>query len=179
MDWLLKNGLIARIRIFVMKPRSLGWSTLLCAMLTGTPCYAQVGGEPQQFECNAQVAFGLSLFNSQNLLNYQEPSTSTALLGSSATITIPPNIVNYGSDPKGYFSNAMSECQLFGIQNLSNVTLNYRNADIDELGQHFTLPPYGFMMIRMSGPIADLPGYYFDNASPTVTAFVKCFAIGN
>lgn len=150
---------------------------MVCAIalaMFSLPCFAQTNAAEQNVCIQAQVAFGLGLFSNQSLLNYSEPSTTTAKFSNSTTVAVPPSTSNQQINLSTLFPNIATPI-LFGMSDISDPGQAV-DWGLASGGTRFPMAAGGFMITRVSGTG---PVVYVDNDSTTEYALLQVFCLGN
>lgn len=153
-----------------VKAKILAFLVFVAAML---PAFAATGTS-NQVQISSQLCFGIQNQYPNILLQYQEPSTTTAQFVGSTTVVIPANTANNTIDTATLFPGFQTPVA-FGIQEITNPSLPV-NIGLDSSGARLQMAPGGFMVFRVAG---GTPTFYVDNPSLTTAAVVTIVGISN
>jgi hypothetical protein len=138
---------------------------------------AITNAQPQQFQCSAQVNFGLSDQSNSLLLNYQEPNGNTALYQFTQTQFVPANSTNNAYNLASMFA-ASNTPAVIGWYDASNPG-QQMNWGMQSGGSRFDMNLNGFTLLRVTNATATLPTIYVDNPSPGNVGILVFFCISN
>ncbi len=129
-------------------------------------------GTNQNVQISSQVALGLQSAYPQTILQYQEPSTTTAQFSGSTTVTIPASSTDNQINTATLFPGITSPI-CFGIEDVTDpgVAVSYGTSADDE---RINLAAGGFAVYRVA---SGMPTYYFDNATAS-DASIRVFVMG-
>lgn len=133
---------------------------------------------PQQVSLTAQVNFGLSSFVNNQILNYEEPSTTTCLfdwLSPPQVITANTNNVQFNL---ATLLSGINTAVVIGWKDVSDPGQQI-NWGLTSGGARFDMAANGFTLLRLSQGQSTLPIVYFDNPSLTVNALIQFFSLAN
>jgi len=154
-------------------------STLASALITSAIVffafkgYAAPAGVAQNVQIGSQVVFGLQSVYPQTLLQYQEPTTTTAQFSGATTVVIPANSTNNQINTAALFP-AFTTPVCIGLQDITNpgVSVGVGTSSTDTRVQ---IAANGFVVYRTA---SGLPTFYVDNAT-NAPAAIRVFGLSN
>lgn len=129
-------------------------------------------GVNQNVQISSQVAFGLQSAYPEILLQYQEPSTTTAQFSGATTITIPANTTDNTINTATLFSGITTPI-VMGFVDVTNpgVSIGIGTAADDT---RIEMAAGGFIIYRTA---SGMPTFYADNATDN-DANIRVFVMG-
>lgn len=122
-------------------------------------------GTAQNIQISALASFGLLDFSHTTLLNYQEPSSSTATIQGTTTENIPATTSNNLINLSTLFPAAATPVALMIIDTTPSPGVALALGLVSS-GTRFFLAGGGFILMRLGA--GALPNIYIDNSSSTI-----------
>lgn len=130
-----------------------------------------------QFECNLQVAYGLSWQANQVLCNYIEPGTSQANYPLATTIYVPPSTTAQAVNLATLFPYIQTAL-FYSVQDVSNPGQAF-SFSTASAGNYIPIAAGGFAAFRTNCPIGSAPTIYLSNADTVNYCIVKVSGLAN
>jgi hypothetical protein len=152
--------------------------SMISATLLITAWYAAKGlaaptGVAQNIQISSQVAMGMQGVYPETLLQYQEPSTTTAQFSGATTVTIPANTTDNAISVATLFP-AFATPVVLGFQDVTSGGVSV-SFGLDSGGTKVAMAANGITVIRMA---SGTPTFYFDNATANDAA-IRIFGLSN
>ncbi len=135
-------------------------------------------GTPTQFECSAQVNFGLNNYGNTAIFSYNEPNTNTVAFQQIQQEFVAANTTNNSYNLATIFSQ-INTGAVVGWYDATPSPGQQLNWGMASSGSRFNMLPQGFSLLRINNTAATLPTIFVDNPSSSVVAILVFFILAN